>query len=128
MNRSGVQIVDWGSWSWFWDPTIVPASVGRDIRRKFGAYPFEDHSRVGVTPVADFAGFRRRLLAAVARKTQVVKWLIEREDWDLFLVVFGEAHPAGHYLWHFDDPTYLLNPDGSPTSDRSRSDRRMLPT
>jgi predicted AlkP superfamily phosphohydrolase/phosphomutase len=120
----GVQIVDWGSWSWFWDPTIVPASVGRDIRRKFGSYPFEDHSRVGVTPIVDFAGFRSRLLTAVARKTQVVKWLLEREDWDLFLVVFGEAHPAGHYLWHFDDQTYFLNGTAAPDQP-SDSERGM---
>jgi len=117
----GVQIVDWGSWSWFWDPTVLPASVGTEIRKRFGAYPFEDHSRVGVTPVKDFLAFRNRLLGAVARKTQVVKWLLEREDWDLFLVVFGEAHPAGHYLWHFHDPAYAFGQDGpSPLRDSLR--------
>lgn len=110
---NGVQIVDWGSWSWFWDPTILPASVGSEIRRKFGAYPFEDHSKVGVTPVVDFDGFRSRLLSAVRKKTQVVQWLLEREDWDLFLVVFGESHPAGHYLWHLHDPSYILHDPGA---------------
>ncbi len=106
---NGVQIVDWGSWSWFWEPTILPHSVGSEIKRRFGAYPFEDHSKVGVTPVVDFDGFRGRLLSAVSRKTQVVKWLIEREDWDLFLVVFGESHPAGHYFWHLHDPDYQFH-------------------
>jgi predicted AlkP superfamily phosphohydrolase/phosphomutase len=108
---NGVQIVDWGSWSWFWDPTVLPASVDKDIRKKFGSYPFEDHSRVGVTPVTDFSGFRSRLLAAVTKKTRVVKWLLESEEWDFFLVVFGEAHPAGHYLWHFHDTSYVLHPE-----------------
>jgi predicted AlkP superfamily phosphohydrolase/phosphomutase len=103
---NGIQIVDWGSWSWFWDPTILPASIGREIRTRFGLYPFEDHSRVGVTPVIDVAGFRRRLLDAVAMKTRVMKWLLASQPWDLFLVVFGEAHPAGHYLWHLHDPDY----------------------
>jgi predicted AlkP superfamily phosphohydrolase/phosphomutase len=112
---NGVQIVDWGSWSWFWGPTVVPASVGRELRATFGAYPFEDHSRVGVTPVTDFGGFRGRLLAAVEKKTQVVKWLLDRSDWDFFLVVFGEAHPAGHYLWHLQDPDYFLQ-SGKPSA------------
>src|SRR5262245_18581132 len=33
---NGVQIVDWGSWSWFCEPTTIPASLGNEIRRKFG--------------------------------------------------------------------------------------------
>jgi predicted AlkP superfamily phosphohydrolase/phosphomutase len=112
-NFNGIQIVDWGSWSWFWDPTVLPASVGRQIKNRFGDYPFEDHSRVGITPVADFVGFRERLLRAVAKKAEVVRWLLERNDWDLFLVVFGEAHPAGHYLWHLHDKDYFLRPSDS---------------
>jgi predicted AlkP superfamily phosphohydrolase/phosphomutase len=107
---NGLQIVDWGSWSWFWDPTILPASLKKEILKEFGAYPFEDHSRVGVVPVTDFVGFRDRLLAAVSTKTKVVKSLMAREQWDLFLVVFGEPHPAGHYLWHFHDRSYVTHP------------------
>ena len=49
-------------------------------------------------------------MAGVDKKTQVVKWLIEREEWDFFLVVFGETHPAGHYFWHLHDPTYIAHP------------------
>jgi predicted AlkP superfamily phosphohydrolase/phosphomutase len=39
-----------------------------------------------------------------------VKWLIQREAWDFFLVVFGECHPAGHYFWHLYDPSYITHP------------------
>ena len=109
----GVQIVDWGSWSWFWDQTFVPASIGTAIRKKFGRYPFGDHSKVGITPVSDFNAFRGGLLAAVTKKTAVVKWLLDTQEWDFFLVVFGEAHPAGHYLWHAHDPAYHFQPPGA---------------
>ena len=54
-----------------------------------------------MTPPPDCKGFRDRLLAAVARKTAVTKWLMTTQEWDFFLVVFGESHPAGHYFWHF---------------------------
>lgn len=111
---NGVQIVDWGSWSWFWEPTMMPASLQREIRRKFGRYPSDDHSKVGMRPVTDIAGFRRRLLAAVEKKTAVVKWLLQREEWDFFLVVFGESHPAGHYFWQLHDPSYLTHPKETP--------------
>ena len=111
---NGVQIVDWGSWSWFWEPTMIPGSLRKEVRRKFGPYPSDDHSKVGMTPVTDINGFRQRLLAAVDTKTQVVKWLIQKEEWDLFLVVFGEAHPAGHYFWHMHDASYITHPKEDP--------------
>jgi predicted AlkP superfamily phosphohydrolase/phosphomutase len=106
----GSQIVDWGSWSHFWETTIVPSTLRRELEKKFGRYPAEDHSKVGMAPLSDFQGFHRRLLAGVAKKTEVVKWLMNKEDWELFLVVFGESHPAGHYFWHFHDPAYLTHP------------------
>src|SRR5262245_3884993 len=109
-NFNGVQIVYGGSWSWFSDPTIIPAALKKEIQKRFGPYPAEDHSKVGMTPSTDHEGFRQRLLTAAATKTEVVKWLMDREDWDLFLVVFGESHPAGHYFWHFHDPSYLAHP------------------
>jgi predicted AlkP superfamily phosphohydrolase/phosphomutase len=110
----GVQIVDWGSWSWFWTPTMVPSSLKHEIHRRFGPYPADDHSKIGMTPVTDIAAFRHRLLAAVSRKTDVVKWLLQREAWDFFLVVFGESHPAGHYFWHLHDPAYVTHPADHP--------------
>jgi predicted AlkP superfamily phosphohydrolase/phosphomutase len=109
---NGVQIVDWGSWSWFWEPTMIPESLRHEVRQRFGGYPSDDHSKVGMVPVTDLATFRRRLLAAVETKTRLVKWLLEREAWDLFLVVFGESHPAGHYFWHLFDESYITHPRG----------------
>ena len=109
-NFNGSQIVDWGSWSHFWRTTITPPELKHEMQKKFGAYPAEDHSKVGMAPLSDFSGFLNRLLAGVNKKTEVVKWLMDREDWDLLLVVFAEAHPAGHYFWHFHDPTYIAHP------------------
>jgi predicted AlkP superfamily phosphohydrolase/phosphomutase len=110
----GVQIVDWGSWTWFWQQTILPAALGKEIESRFGAYPAEDHSKVGMTPPPDPEGFRKRLLAAVEKKAEVARWLMTSQDWDFFLVVFGESHPAGHYFWHFQDPSYIAHPQASP--------------
>ncbi len=75
------------------------------MRERFGPYPAEDHSKIGMVPLPDPEGFRRRLLAAVARKSRGRDLADGREDWDLFLVVFGECHGAGHYFWHYQDPS-----------------------
>jgi len=113
-NFNGTQIVEWGTWSWFSEPSISPESVKKEIQKKFGSYPAEDHSKVGMTPPPDPQGFHQRLLAAVAKKTQVVKWLMDKEDWDFFLVVFGESHPAGHYFWHYHDESYIAHSKEQP--------------
>src|SRR4029450_10493019 len=47
---NGTQIVDWGSWSWFWDPTMTPQSLEKEIQKKFGPYPADDQSKRGITP------------------------------------------------------------------------------
>lgn len=107
----GVQIVDWGSWTHFSTPTIAPESVKRSIQQHFGDYPAEDHGKVGMTPPPDPDGFRQRLLSAVKKKTEVVRWLMANEEWDLLLVVFGECHPAGHYFWHYQDVAYVAHPE-----------------
>jgi predicted AlkP superfamily phosphohydrolase/phosphomutase len=36
------------------------------------------------------------------------------QEWDFFLAVFGECHPAGHYFWHFHDPSYVAHPETCP--------------
>ena len=108
-NFKGAQIVDWGSWTWFGPQTILPESLGTEIASRFGPYPAEDHSKVGMTPPLDPEGFRSRLLAAVAKKADVAQWLMKNQDWDFFLVVFGECHPAGHYFWHFHDESYVAH-------------------
>jgi predicted AlkP superfamily phosphohydrolase/phosphomutase len=106
----GTQIVDWGSWTHFCDSTILPESLGAEISTRFGPYPAEDHSKVGMTPPPDPQGFRDRLLAAVTRKTEVARWLMQSREWDFFLCVFGECHPAGHYFWHYYDKDYVAHP------------------
>jgi predicted dehydrogenase/predicted AlkP superfamily phosphohydrolase/phosphomutase len=113
-NFNGTQIVEWGTWSWFSEPSIGPDSVKREMEKKFGPYPAEDHSKVGMTPPPDPQGFHRRILKAVEKKTQVLRWLMDKEDWDFFLVVFGESHSAGHYFWHYHDESYIAHSKDKP--------------
>ena len=53
---AGSQIVEWGTWSWFTEPAIIPASLGKEMRERFGPYPAEDHSKIGMVPLPDPEG------------------------------------------------------------------------
>jgi predicted AlkP superfamily phosphohydrolase/phosphomutase len=41
----------------------------------------------------------KRLHSSIAHKAASFEWLLAQSQWDLALMVFGETHPAGHYLW-----------------------------
>ena len=58
---------------------------------------FTPMSPVGSTRLP--AALERR----VARKTEWARWLLGRQDWDVFAVYFGESDTASHYLWAHHD-------------------------
>ena len=85
--------------SFMWPPSLYDETVQR-----FGAPTFDDVDEFH----ADAPGWIDDLPAAlerrVARKTEWARWLLKRQDWDVFAVYFGESDTASHYLWAHHDP------------------------
>jgi predicted AlkP superfamily phosphohydrolase/phosphomutase len=106
----GIQILEYGTWTWFSEPLATPNDVWREIVSKFGRYPAPEHSKVLSRP--EPYGFRKQLLDGAMLKARIVRWLMQEKPWDMFFVTFGEPHPAGHYLWHLADPSYPAYPTG----------------
>lgn len=107
----GTQVVEYGTWTWFSEPDGRPRKVYRELMRRFGPYPALEHSKVLTVP--EPVWFRDQLAAGARRKGEVVRWLLDRVEWDLAFIGFGEPHGAGHYLWHLGDPTYPSHPAGT---------------
>jgi predicted AlkP superfamily phosphohydrolase/phosphomutase len=103
---NGIQVVEWG----LHDPTYGfatdPPSLANEIRSRYGVHPghatrscdAHDGTRDG------YEQLLHRLLKGIAKKSELLVDLFARESWDLFTCTFGEAHCAGHQLWHFHDP------------------------
>ena len=91
--------------SFMWPPSFYDETV-----QKFGAPTFDDVDEFH----ADAPGWIDRLPGAlerrVARKAGWARWLIERQDWDVFAVYFGESDTASHYLWAHHDPASPRSP------------------
>jgi predicted AlkP superfamily phosphohydrolase/phosphomutase len=104
----GRQILEYGTWTWFGEPTSKPRGLLGDIRRRFGAYPAPEHANQVQVPDQPLA-FRDQLVAGAALKAEITRSLMRENDWDLLFVTFGEPHGAGHYLWHFGDADYPLH-------------------
>jgi predicted AlkP superfamily phosphohydrolase/phosphomutase len=120
----GVQIFEWGTWAWYWKRMATPNEIEQELRKTFGPYPLRlEAKRLGLRmPKLD--DLRKRLIASAIQKANITKWLMDSRPWDLFLVVFAELHPAGHYLW----PRNALAPCGQMPggADSSVSDLRDI--
>jgi predicted AlkP superfamily phosphohydrolase/phosphomutase len=94
----GVEVNNWGTHEHLGSFFCNRPEVGRELRRRFGKHPM-GHD----TPVPRSRRYAelvpRRLSHGARTKGRVARWLMESQDWSLFLVVFGETHRGGHQLW-----------------------------
>lgn len=104
----GIQIVEYGTWTWFTTPSSTPTRVYKEIVSRFGRYPAPEHTQVLNVP--EPRAFRDRLAQGAAVKAKVANWLLQTYPWDLCFLTFGEPHAAGHFLWHVEDPNYPSHP------------------
>ncbi len=105
-DLNGLQTVEWGSHDAVFGFRAAPPEIERDLLSRVGAYPLPVGCDGLRRTAADFERFVTGLELAVARKTELTLDVLGREDWDLFMQVFTEAHCAGHQCWHIHDPAH----------------------
>lgn len=116
---NGVQIVAWGSHSPAHKPASIPPDLIDEMTQRYGNHP----GSIIDEDSAPNARYYRRLIKALdigcERRTEICKDLMRREDWDLFIAMYSEAHSAGHKLWHLIDPKH---PDYDPNAPKDLID------
>jgi predicted AlkP superfamily phosphohydrolase/phosphomutase len=96
---TGTAIFEWGTWAWYGVRKAQPDELLSELRSRFGDYPLGiEATRLGLG-LPGQAALEQKLLRSIAHKCQSLQWLMSRERWDLVVAVFGETHPAAHYLW-----------------------------
>jgi predicted AlkP superfamily phosphohydrolase/phosphomutase len=70
----GIQVLEYGTWTWFTEPASTPSGVFKEIVRKFGRYPAPEHTQV--LDVPEPRRFRDQLRAGTQVKAKVVAWLL----------------------------------------------------
>ena len=95
-----------------------PASLYDETVHRFGLPTFDDVDEFH----ADAPGWVDRLPTAlerrVARKSEWARWLLGRQQWDVFAVYFGESDTAAHYLWAHHDPQSPRRPEMASADQR----------
>jgi len=100
----GIQVLEYGTWTWFDRPAATPDGTWKEVLRRFGPYPAPEHTKVHGRP--EPRRFRDQLVAGARVKARLGRWLLGERPWDFAFFNFAEPHPAGHYLWHVRDPDY----------------------
>ncbi len=80
-----------------------PRAIHDELVQHFGGLRFADFQEGDIGP-GWHAHALQSLLREIARKEAICAHLLEREAWDLFMVVFGESDTAAHHFWMFHDP------------------------
>jgi predicted AlkP superfamily phosphohydrolase/phosphomutase len=114
----GVHLVEWGCHDRFFGTSSWPPGFVTEVDSTYGTHPVGtwsghpdpraapcDHvHREGPVRTDDeLASFYADLVTGLRRKTEMSADLLARGGWDLFVSVFGEAHCAGHQVWHLHD-------------------------
>ena len=110
-DAATVQLVGWGVHSAAWPASSWPGDLLGQVATTVGQHPVPNCDEVNLQSVDDYRRFTEDLVEGIARKQALATRLLDDGPWDMFLVVFSEAHCSGHRLWHLHDESH---PDHSP--------------
>lgn len=108
---NGCQLIDWATHDPYYQPPLSwPPELFHEITVRFGEVvpdqcdslegPDFRHNRAGIED------FVNRLLKRLSKSSELTHYLLDQNDWDLFITVFSESHCAGHQCWHLHDPNH----------------------
>ncbi len=117
----GLQILGWGGHFPATDNCSSPPELLPEIIRKYGEHPvfYKDAGFWWDKEYEEWV--EKGIKDAVATRSEIIRDLMKRQDWDLFLTTFGETHSAGHNFWYLsqsDHPLYdHFRKDNDPAKD-----------
>jgi predicted AlkP superfamily phosphohydrolase/phosphomutase len=81
---------------------VHPPAFHAEMTRAVGRYSVTDFQELRIGP-RWHAEALPKILRAVERKRDLARYVLRREPWDCFMVLFGEADTTAHHFWMFAD-------------------------
>jgi predicted AlkP superfamily phosphohydrolase/phosphomutase len=102
----GAQVFGWGAHDPQFPRCSRPGSLLGELERTHGEHPGIPIEYAGSWHQPEFLDtFAEALIDGIERRVGVVRTLVAQvPDWDLLVLTMGEAHTAGHQMWHGIDP------------------------
>lgn len=108
-DLNGIQVTAWGAHSPQTETASTPAGLIDEVAERFGMHPLLNDDNANIYKRESLERLRDGMLQGIRQRTDISLDLMGREDFDLFLTVYGEPHVVGHYFWHFGDPDHPLH-------------------
>lgn len=136
---NSIQVSGWGNETSSATPMSNPPQLIDEILSLFGDDPKQEGSCIVVKePHADsfersyqvpdiysqssVDEFSAKMFESISRRSDIIDWLANSSEWDLFIGVFTELHTANHVLWHLRNPL-----PGLSMNHKTGSTRELLP-
>lgn len=106
---NGIQILGWGAHSPRCPSHSSPPELYDEIVHRYGIHP--TYKNDDVHSMGDREAMRQLksgLQTGIERRIAIVRDLLARERWDLFLTYFSELHSGQHYFWHLSQADHPL--------------------
>lgn len=103
---NGLQLVEWGGHDSIYGFRASSDALAADVLARYGPHPVGASCDADRRGAADYASFVERLEAGARLKGALTLDVMARDEWDLVMQVFTEAHCAGHQCWHLHDPSH----------------------
>lgn len=105
---NGIQILGWGGHFPFVPSVSEPAHVLPEIVQTYGPNPILRKDSGKWWDSKYTAWVQRAIADSLTTRTQIIRDLLKRDQWDLFVTGFGETHTAGHDLYDCSQPDHPL--------------------
>jgi predicted AlkP superfamily phosphohydrolase/phosphomutase len=77
---------------------VWPRDLYGRIKRDVGKYLITDFQELQIGPGWHDMAFEK-LMTAIDRKEKIAKYLLDREEVDVFCILFGESDTVSHHFW-----------------------------
>jgi len=124
-NLNGIQLVEYGAHDAHAGFLTWPHTLATEVEKRFGppcSHPIRGDCDAKRDPEG-VAAFRDTLIKGIAKKTELTKHFLHKDDWEFFAQVFTESHCIGHQCWHLHDSTHqwhdakIVSAVGDPIKD-----------
>lgn len=109
-NLNGIQIVNWGCEGVNWENASWPPNLFKEVISLYGSSPVNGiYQTKRYDNVSKCEELYKMLSTSVNKRTSISEYMLGKEVWDLFLMIYTESHWAGHHLWHTLDKKHPMN-------------------
>lgn len=105
----GVEVIGWAIHEILEPFYTCPPNLKNEIRRQFGPNMVVGE-KFGIHSGIELLKIREQLIQMIRHVSNLALYLIETQEWDLFLMAFLSCHLGGHKLWDLTGTDSDLEP------------------